>query len=111
VECLSWLLSWQLLSFVEKSIVARSILTVTLRETVMTATNYFLLQFIYDMPESTVIVWLIPLALFNLIQAIINIIPAYLIYLRISKPKKIEDVTTGISQSKTTLISRILKRT
>ncbi|TRO53759.1 ECF transporter S component [Candidatus Bathyarchaeota archaeon] len=88
-----------LLGFIllKKSIVARSILAVTLRVAVMTATNYFLLQLFYNMPESTVIIWLIPLALFNLVQALINIIPAYLIYLRISKPKKIEEMTIGVS--------------
>ena len=105
---LSTLLGFVLL---KKNIVARSILAVTLRVTVMTATNYFLLQLFYNMPEYTVIVLLIPLALFNLVQALINIIPAYLIYMRISKPKKIEEMTTGSSQSKITLISRILKRT
>jgi riboflavin transporter FmnP len=88
-----------LLGFVllKKSIVARSILAVTLRVTGMTATNYFLLQLFYNMPESAVAGLLVPIALFNLIQALINIIPAYLIYLRISKSKKIGDTTTGIS--------------
>jgi len=88
-----------LLGFVllKKSIVARSILAVTLRVTVMTATNYFLLQLFYNMPESVVVGLLVPIALFNLIQALINIIPAYLICLRISKSKKIGDMATGVS--------------
>jgi len=88
-----------LLGFVllKKNIVVRSILAVTLRVTVMTATNYFLLQLFYNMPESVVVGLLVPIALFNLIQALINIIPAYLIYLRISKSKKIGDGATGVS--------------
>jgi len=61
----------------------------------MTVTNYFLLQLFYNMPESTVVGWLVPIALFNVIQALINIIPGYLIYLRISKSKKLGDMTTG----------------
>ena len=88
-----------LLGFVllKKGIVARSILAVTLRVTVMTASNYFLLQLFYNMPESAVIGLLIPLGLFNLVQALINIFPAYLIYLRISESKKIGDVAAGVS--------------
>jgi riboflavin transporter FmnP len=83
--------------FLKKSIVVRSILAVTLRVAVMTVTNYFLLQLFYKMPESVVAGLLVPIALFNVIQALINIIPAYLIYLRISKSKKLGDLTTGLS--------------
>jgi riboflavin transporter FmnP len=86
-----------LLGFVllKKNIVVRSILAVTLRVTVMTVTNYFLLQLFYNMPESDVVGLLVPIALFNVVQALINIIPGYLIYLRISKSKKLGDMTTG----------------
>jgi hypothetical protein len=49
------------------------------------------------MPESVIAGLLVPIALFNVIQALINIIPAYLIYLRISKSKKLGDLTTGLS--------------
>jgi riboflavin transporter FmnP len=83
--------------FLKKSIVVRSILAVTLRVAVMTVTNYFLLQLFYKMPESVVAGLLVPIALFNVIQALINIIPAYLIYLRISKSKKLGNLTTGLS--------------
>ena len=87
-----------LLGFVllKKSIVAKSILAVTLRVVVMTAVNYFLLQLFYTMPEHVVAGLLVPIALFNVIQALINIIPAYLIYLRISKSKKLGDMSTGV---------------
>jgi riboflavin transporter FmnP len=88
-----------LLGFVllKRSVVVRSILAVTLRAAVMTVTNYFLLQLFYKMPEPVVVGLLVPIALFNVIQALINIIPAYLIYLRILKTNKISDVTTGFS--------------
>ena len=80
-----------LLGFVllKKGIVAKSVLAITSRVAVMTAANYFLLPFFYRMPESTVVGLLVPIAIFNVIQALVNIIPAYLIYLRISKSKKI----------------------
>jgi riboflavin transporter FmnP len=79
-----------LLGFIllRKNIVAKSILAVTLRVVVMTIANYYLLQLFYNMPESVVVGLLVPIAIFNLTQALINIIPAYLIYLRISKSKK-----------------------
>ena len=84
-----------LLGFVllKKSTVVRSILAVTSRVAVMTVANYFLLQLFYNMPEVVVVGLLVPIALFNVIQASINIIPAYLIYLRISKSKKLGDMT------------------
>jgi riboflavin transporter FmnP len=80
-----------LLGFVllKKSIIVKSVLAVTLRVAVMTVTNYFLLQLFYKMPEHIVVGLLVPIALFNVIQALINIIPGYLIYLRISKIKKL----------------------
>ncbi len=55
----------------------------------MTVANYFLLPLFYGMSESFVVGLLVPIAIFNLIQALTNIIPSYLIYLRISKSKKI----------------------
>ena len=78
-----------LLGFVllKKGIVTQSFLAVTFRVIVMTAVNYFLLQLFYSMPESAVVGLLVPIALFNLIQALINIIPSYLLYLRLSKSK------------------------
>ena len=86
-----------LLGFVllKKNIVTKSILAVTLRVAIMTVTNYFLLQLFYNMPEFDVVGLLVPIALFNMVQALINIIPGYLIYLRISKSKKFGDVTTA----------------
>ena len=73
----------------KKGIVAKSVLAITSRVAVMTVANYLLLPFFYGMPESTAVGLLVPIALFNVTQALINIIPSYLIYLRISKSKKI----------------------
>jgi riboflavin transporter FmnP len=79
-----------LLGFVllKKRIVVRSALAVASRVVVMTAANYFLLQFFYSMPEPVVAGLLVPIAVFNVAQALINIIPGYLVYLRISKHKR-----------------------
>jgi riboflavin transporter FmnP len=78
-----------LLGFVllKRSIFLKSILAVASRVGVMTVVNYFLLQLFYNMPESVVVNLLIPIAIFNLSQALLNIVPAYLIWLRISKSK------------------------
>jgi len=79
-----------LLGFVllRRSIIWKSVLAVTSRVIVMTVANYFLLQLFYKMLEPIVVGLLAPIALFNLTQALINIIPAYLVYLRIAKAKK-----------------------
>jgi riboflavin transporter FmnP len=80
-----------LLGFVllKNGMIAKSLLAITFRVAVMTVANYFLLPFFYSMPVSYAVGLLVPIAIFNLVQALINIIPAYLIYLRISKSKKI----------------------
>ena len=86
-----------LLGFVllKKCAVWKSILAITSRVAVMTVANYFLLQLFYNMSEPVVVGLLVPIALFNLAQALINIIPAYLIYLRLSK-SKMNEVTAGV---------------
>lgn len=86
-----------LLGFIllKKGIVVKSTLAVTSRVVVMTGANYFLLQLFYNMPESVVAGLLVPIAVFNVTQALINIIPGYLIYLRISKPKKLGELALG----------------
>lgn len=75
-------------ALLRKHIVLNSTVAVTLRVATMTIANYYLLPFFYGMPVSTVLGLLVPIALFNLSQALINIIPAYLIYLRIIKLKE-----------------------
>jgi riboflavin transporter FmnP len=82
---LSTLLGFVLL---KRGVVLKSILAVTSRVVIMTVANYFLLQLFYKMPEPVVAALLVPIALFNVTQALINIIPAYLIYLRVSKSQK-----------------------
>ena len=66
-----------------KGIVVKSIGAVMSRVLVMTVVNFYLLQFFYTWAtESYVIGLLIPLGIFNATQALINIIPAYIIYVR-----------------------------
>jgi len=87
-----------LLGFVllKKNIILKSILAVTLRVAVCTVANYFLLPLFWNVPEAVVVGLLIPIAFFNATQALLNIIPAYLIYLRIPKSKKLGDMNTDI---------------
>lgn len=75
-------------ALLRKHIVLNSTVAVTLRVATMTIANYYLLPFFYPIPVSAVVGLLVPIALFNATQALINIIPAYLIYLRIIKVKK-----------------------
>ena len=79
-----------LLGFVllRKHIVFNSTVAVIALVATMTIANYYLLPFFYPMPVSTVLGLLVPIALFNLSQALVNIIPAYLIYLRVIKVKE-----------------------
>jgi len=70
------------------AVALNSTAAVILRVAAMTLANYYLLPLFYKMPESVVVGLLVPIALFNVTQALINIIPAYLIYLRIMKVKR-----------------------
>jgi riboflavin transporter FmnP len=67
----------------KRGVIANSAAAVVSRVVVMTIANYYLLQLFYGMPEPVVISSLIPIGVFNLTQALINIIPAYAIWLRI----------------------------
>jgi len=72
-----------------RSIILKSSLAVAVRVVTMTLANYCLLPLFYPIPPEYVLTaLLIPIALFNVTQALINIVPAYLIYLRIVKIKK-----------------------
>jgi len=75
-------------ALLRKHVVLDSTAAVTSRVSIMTVANYYLLPLFYKMPESVVVGLLASIALFNMTQALINIIPAYLIYLRITKMKK-----------------------
>ncbi len=67
----------------KRGVVVNSATAVASRVGVMTIANYYLLQLFYGTPEPVVIGLLGPIGLFNIIQALVNIIPAYLIYLRV----------------------------
>lgn len=74
-------------ALLRKNVVLKSILAVTSRVAVMTIANYYLLQMFYKM-RAPVVMGLLPfIGLFNITQALINIVPAYLIYLKIRKIK------------------------
>ncbi|MGQ9624810.1 MAG: ECF transporter S component [Candidatus Bathycorpusculaceae bacterium] len=58
------------------------------RVLVMTVANYYLLQFFYGMSSNVVAGLLLPIAVFNVTQALINIIPSYIVYRRIKQLQK-----------------------
>jgi riboflavin transporter FmnP len=67
----------------KRGVIVNSAASVASRVVVMTIANYYLLQLFYGLPEPVVISSLIPIGVFNLTQALINIIPAYAIWSRI----------------------------
>ena len=66
-----------------KGIVKKSITAIVSRVLVMSVANYLLLPIFYHMPESVVAGLLVSFGVFNVTQALINIIPAYIIYSRL----------------------------
>ena len=68
-----------------KNFIVDTVKAAASRVLVMTITNYCLLQLFYRIPEDVVIGLLGPIAVFNVTQALINIIPAQIIYLRVRK--------------------------
>jgi len=70
----------------KKGMVVKTTVATASRVVTMTITNYYLLQLFYGMPEPFVLGLLAPIAVFNVTQALINIVPAYFIWLRIRKP-------------------------
>ena len=68
---------------IRKGIVFKSVSAVASRVLVMTVANYYLLPIFYGMPTSFVVGILPALAVMNATQALINIIPAYIIYSRL----------------------------
>ena len=79
---LATILSYSIFS---KGVVLRSTLATASRVLVMTFTNYLLLQVFYSIPESIVVGLLPVLGLFDISQAMINIIPSLMITARIRK--------------------------
>ena len=68
-----------------KNFIVDAVKATASRVLVMTITNYYLLQLFYRIPEDVVIGLLGPIAVFNITQALINIVPAQIIYLRVRK--------------------------
>ena len=68
---------------IRKGFIPKSIAAVASRVLVMTATNYYLLPIFYFMPVSVVVGILPALAVMNATQALINIIPAQIVYSRL----------------------------
>jgi len=68
-----------------RNIIVDTVKAVLSRVAVMTVANYCLLPLFYSTPEEVVVGILGPIAIFNVTQALINIIPAYMIYLRARK--------------------------
>jgi riboflavin transporter FmnP len=66
-----------------KGFVSKSVAAVTSRIVVMTVANYYLLPLFYSMPVSFVVGILPALAVMNGTQALINVIPAQLVYNRL----------------------------
>jgi len=75
-------------ALLRKGVVLNSTVAIMSRAGVMTIANYYLLQLFYKMPQPVVVGLLAPIALFNITQALVNIVPSYLIYLRIGKIEK-----------------------
>ena len=67
---------------IRKGFVSKTIASVASRAAVMTVANYFLLPVFYGMPVSIVVGILPALAIMNGTQALINIIPAQIVYSR-----------------------------
>jgi len=69
---------------IRKGIITKSVAAVVSRVLVMTIANFYLLQLFYGAPEPYVVGLLLPLVAFNATQALLNIIPAYIIYSRLA---------------------------
>jgi hypothetical protein len=68
---------------IRKGFIPKTISAVASRIIVMTVANYFLLPVFYHMPETVVVGILPALAVMNGTQALINIIPAQIVYSRL----------------------------
>jgi hypothetical protein len=73
---------------IRRDVITKSIAAVTSRVLVMTLANYLMLPIFYPLyypSEAAVVGILLPLAAFNLTQALLNIIPSLIIYNRLSE--------------------------
>lgn len=72
---------------IRKGFIPKLIAATASRIVVMTVANYVMLPIFYPLyypSEAATVVLLLPLALFNLTQALLNIIPSYIIYSRLA---------------------------
>jgi hypothetical protein len=72
---------------IHRGVIIKTISAVIFRVLLMTGVNYYFLPIFYPnlySNQSAVVGILIPLALFNVIQALVNIIPTYTIYWKLS---------------------------
>ena len=69
---------------IRKGYIPKTVAAVASRVLIMTAANYFLLPIFYDWASHEYVLGiLLPLGIFNATQALLNIIPAYIIYDRL----------------------------
>jgi riboflavin transporter FmnP len=68
---------------IRKGFITKSISAIASRVFIMTVANYYLLPVFYGMPESFVVTILPALAIMNGTQALINIVPAQIVYSRL----------------------------
>jgi riboflavin transporter FmnP len=68
---------------IRKGFIPKSVASVASRILVMTVANYYLLPIFYGMPASFVVTILPTLAVMNGTQALINIVPAQIVYSRL----------------------------
>ena len=89
---------------VRKGIISKSISAISSRVLTMTVVNYYLLPIFYSpfITEAVVIGLLIPLGVFNTTQALINIIPAKIIYSRLGKRWRLGEKKTKLDEIKLT---------
>lgn len=73
---------------IRRGFIAKSVAAITSRVVVMTLVNYLMLPIFYPMyypSEAAVIGILLPMAAFNLTQALLNIIPSIILYNRLAE--------------------------
>ena len=69
---------------IRKGFIPKTTAAVASRVLVMTAANYFLLPIFYEWATTDYVLGILfPLGIFNVTQALLNIIPAYIIYARV----------------------------
>ena len=82
----------------QKGFIPKTITSVTSRAVVMTFANYLLLPVFYPMPVDVVVGILPALAIMNGSQALINILPAQLVYSRLGNWWRLQTQTTALQQ-------------